>query len=386
MDISIIIVSYNVCALLRQCIASVEEAGRDLAYEIIVVDNNSGDDTAQYFRDKQTPATFIWNKENLGFARANNLGVAIAKGKNILFLNPDTIITRDCLRQCIAHIEATENCGVVGVHMIDGMANYLPESKRSLPGILGSFFYFSGISKFFEHSSYFNAYHSGNIDKNSRSEVQVISGAFMMADAGLIKKVGGFDASYFMYGEDIDLSITIEELGYKNWYLGDVKILHYKGESCIKKDENYYKVFFSAMKLFAKKHNDYLSGKIKSLFIDGTEALFKLKYRISKNSKEEKHLPYHLTSAYCTADEETTLNLFNKKYAFADKLLFYNKVPSNFIPTTVIIYSTALMNYSSIIEQIAKSDSPDSKFIFDAKAGTLIGSNGKAKSAIIYKL
>ena len=387
MQLSIIIVSYNVRALLAQCIASIEAAGKGLEYEIIVVDNNSKDDSFPYFTKKETGVKFIWNKENLGFAKANNLGLLVARGDYILFLNPDTVLTQDSLRQCLDHLTTTPNCGALGVHMIDGVGNYLSESKRFVPGLLASVFYFSGISKLVKNSKFFNAYHAGNIDKNQRSEVPILSGAFMMASVGIMKEAGGFDPRYFMYAEDVDLSMSIEKLGYKNWYLVDVKIVHYKGESSIIKDDTYYQRFFSAMKIFVKKYNGKIAAFLKSLLIDMTHLIFKVKNQLAvKSSEADVFKVHHNVAVFCSSEERELIRLLNQKYGFAKNIIFIEGAATIPGETTAVIYSTTSVSFTNIIDKISNSHSDIASYIFNDSTKTLIGSNGKLAAAIVFTL
>ena len=385
MQLSIIIVSYNVRALLAQCIASIEEAGKKIQYEIIVVDNNSKDDTAEYFSTEKSKTTFIWNKENLGFAKANNLGLSAAKGDHILFLNPDTIISNESLEKTLEHIAQTPNCGAVGVYMTDSAGNYLPESKRFVPSVLSSFFYFSGISKLSSESGFLNSYHAGNIDKHKRSEVPILSGAFMMIKATIVSEIAGFDPRYFMYAEDVDFSMSIEKLGYKNWYLGDIKILHYKGESSKVKNLAYYKAFFGAMKLFTKKYNNKFSAAIKCFFINIVYLMQRWKSTLMASDKiTSSVLPYTLAIAHCTAQERVTLELWNKKIGFAKKILFAEEVAEVLLEIDVVVYSSSITSYSDIIKAIANARHKRAHYILSND--TLIGSNGKDAIAEIFEL
>lgn len=385
MQLSIIIVSYNVRAILAQCLASIKEAGHNLEYEVIVVDNLSLDGTANYFSGGMDKATFIWNKENLGFAKANNLGLSKAKGDYILFLNPDTIVTKDSLEKTIMHIAQTPKCGAVGVYMTDGTGNYLPESKRQVPSTLSSFFYLSGIAKLNKKSRLLNGYHASNIDKYERSEVPILSGAFMMAETKVLKDIGGFDPRYFMYAEDVDLSMSIEKLGYKNWYLGDIKILHYKGESSRTKNFAHYKSFFGAMKIFTQKHNNKFSAAIKCSLINMAYILYLLKSKLnaSKHSHSNK-LPYSSAIAHCTAQEKVTLELWNSKVGFAKEIIFSEDVSNIHPDADVLLYSSSLLCYSNLVNSIANSNKKLPTYILNNNK--LIGSNGKDVAAEVFEL
>jgi len=220
--------------------------------EIIVIDNNSSDDSFSFFQTRFSEVQFIWNKSNVGFARANNQALKIAKGENILFLNPDTIVPEDCFEKCIYFIEKN-NCAL-GIKMLDGSGNFLKESKRAFPSPLTSLFKLSGLAKLFPHSKTFSRYHLGHLNQNENHEVDVLAGAFMMIPKNILDKVGGFDEDFFMYGEDIDLSFRIQKAGFKNFYFSESCILHFKGESTRKGSLNYVKMFYTAMSIFVKKH------------------------------------------------------------------------------------------------------------------------------------
>ncbi|CAN5826662.1 glycosyltransferase family 2 protein [soil metagenome] len=254
LQLSVIIVNYNVKYFLEQCLRSVVSACYNLTVEIIVIDNNSSDGSEQYFNAKFDKVTFIWNKENIGFGRANNLALKLATGDHILFLNPDTIIAEDCLEKCLAIFKNKPSTGALGVKMIDGGGNYLKESKRAFPSPLTSLFKLSGLCALFPHSGLFARYYLGNLDEKMNHEIDVVAGAFMMIPKTVLDNVGAFDEIFFMYGEDVDLSFRIQKAGLKNYYFSGTSIIHFKGESTKKGTLNYIRLFYGAMSLFVKKH------------------------------------------------------------------------------------------------------------------------------------
>lgn len=254
MQLSIIIVNYNVKYFLEQCLCSVIKAIQNVETEIFVVDNNSSDGSATFFKDRFTKVKFIWNKENLGFSKANNIAVKQATGKYILFLNPDTLVPEDCFEKCISFFESHPEAGALGIKMLDGSGNFLKESKRSFPSPITSFYKLSGLARLFPRSKIFSKYHLGNLNENENNEVDVLAGAFMMVPKKIIDSVGSFDEDFFMYGEDIDLSYRIQEAGYKNFYFAKSNILHFKGESTRKGGLNYVRLFYKAMSIFVRKH------------------------------------------------------------------------------------------------------------------------------------
>jgi len=253
MQLSIIIVSYNVKYYLEQCLCSVLAACKKVAAEIIVIDNASGDGSFGYLSTKFPQVVFINNQVNAGFAKANNSALLSAKGKYILYLNPDTILSEDVLINCISFLNDNTGSGAAGVKMLDGNGNFLPESKRSFPSIAASFFKLSGMAALFPHSSFLNKYALGNLDEHEVHEVEVLAGAFLMCSKEILLALNGFDEDFFMFGEDIDLSYRIKKAGYKNYYLGNNTIIHFKGEST-KNDTAYVKNFYEAMQIFVRKH------------------------------------------------------------------------------------------------------------------------------------
>ncbi len=254
MDLSVIIVNYNVKDFLEQCLLSVKQACKNLDVEVFVVDNNSVDASCQMIKQDFSWVHLIENKENTGFAVANNQAIAEAKGRYILLLNPDTLVEEDTFEKVVQFMDKTPDAGGLGVKMIDGNGHFLPESKRALPTPQVAFYKIFGLSRLFPKSKRFGQYHLTYLDKNQTNEVEILSGAFMLLRKSLIDKIGGLDETFFMYGEDIDLSYRVILAGYKNYYFADTTIIHYKGESTKKGSLNYVKTFYNAMIIFAKKH------------------------------------------------------------------------------------------------------------------------------------
>ncbi len=254
MQLSVIIVNYNVKHFLEQCLCSVELAIEGLQAEIIVVDNHSSDHSVEYLAPKFPGPRFIANKENFGFARGCNQGLKESKGDYVLFLNPDTLVPEDCFRECIRFFESHPEAGALGIKMLDGSGKFLKESKRAFPSPMTSLYKLFGLSKLFPRSKTFSRYHLGHLDENESNEVDVLAGAFMMIKKEVLEKVGSFDETFFMYGEDVDLSYRIQKAGYKNYYFAGRSIIHFKGESTRKASMNYVRMFYKAMSIFVRKH------------------------------------------------------------------------------------------------------------------------------------
>lgn len=281
--LSVVIVNYNVRYFLEQCILSVQNATKNMLSEIIVVDNNSKDESCTMLKEKFPEVIVIENKKNVGFSTANNQGVAKAKGKWILILNPDTVLAEDTLIKLQEFTSEKENIGAITVKFIDGSGNFLPESKRGIPTPKVAFGKLFGFPK-----SAKNVYYASHIKENEIGKVPVLCGAFMYVKKDIYQQVNGFDEDYFMYGEDIDLSYKIEKQGYSNCYFGKAKIIHYKGESTVKNKE-YLKRFYGAMEIFYKKHFK-VNVIANSAMLVGIKLLFTIKsLSVKKNNKTVKN-------------------------------------------------------------------------------------------------
>jgi O-antigen biosynthesis protein len=253
MDLSVVIVSFNVRDYLKQCIRSVYKASENIECEIIVVDNNSYDDSCVMV-SKDFPGTvLIRNSSNKGFSAANNQGIKHSKGRYILLLNPDTIVESDTFIKCIGFMDHTPAAGAAGVRMVNGDGCFLPESKRSFPDALTAFFKVFGIYRLLPYSPFFNRYYLSKVDSFQTSPTEVISGAFMFIRREAIVKSGFLDEDYFMYGEDIDLSFRLSKTGYSNYYFPEVQIVHFKGMSTGRNDYKDIKHFYSAMRIYIRK-------------------------------------------------------------------------------------------------------------------------------------
>lgn len=262
-DLSVVIVNYNVVFFLEQCLNSVFAASKNLNVQIFVIDNNSVDGSINMLKEKFSSVVLIENKENVGFSKANNQAIKRADSPYVLLLNPDTVIEEDTFDKCIDFMNSNADCGGLGLRMLDGKGNFLPESKRGFPSPSVAFYKIFGLSYLFPKSQKFGRYHLGFLSEFEVNEVDVLSGAFMLLRKVTLEKVGLLDEQFFMYGEDIDLSYRIKLGGYKNYYFPETKIIHYKGESTKKSSVNYVFVFYKAMILFAKKH---FSNKNANLF------------------------------------------------------------------------------------------------------------------------
>ena len=278
MQVSIIIVNYNVRHFLEQCLHAVYHAIQGLSAEVLVIDNASTDGSLEYLQPLFPQVQFIALQDNLGFAKANNHAAKLAKGQHLLFLNPDTLLAEDSVQKMLALMEAKPQAGALGVRMLDGAGQFLPESKRAFPELIPAFFKLTGFARLFPRSAFFNAYALGHLNENQNHPVDVLAGACMLVRRDLFQQLNGFDEQFFMYGEDIDLSYRIKQAGYQNWYCADTSIIHFKGESTRKGSSNYVQLFYKAMQQFVRKH---YSGSKSALIVQGLQIAIVLRAGIS---------------------------------------------------------------------------------------------------------
>ena len=251
MQLSVVILNYNVRYFLELCVLSVQKTLENVDAEIIVIDNNSQDDSCEMMKQRFPNVKLIENKENSGFPKGNNIGVAAAKGEYICILNPDTVVAEDTFTKVLAFAKKQNNLGIVGVKLIDGTGNFLPESKRGIPTPFVAFTKITGLYKIFPTT--FGKYYAQHLSENETGKVDILVGAFMLMKRDLYNEIGGFDENCFMYSDDIDLSYMALKKGKSNYYFHETSVIHYKGESTVK-DETYMKRFQEAMNFFYKKH------------------------------------------------------------------------------------------------------------------------------------
>lgn len=339
MKLSVIIVNYNVKYFLEQALLSVRKACAGMEAEVFVVDNNSVDDSVQMVRDKFPEVKLIANKDNPGFSIANNQAIRQSKGEYVLLLNPDTVVEEDTFEKCVDFMDARPQAGGLGVKMIDGSGAFLPESKRGFPAPMVAFYKTFGFSRLFPKSKTFNHYHLGYLDQDENHEVEVLAGAFMLLRRSVLDEVGLLDEAFFMYGEDIDLSYRIVQAGYKNYYLADTAIIHYKGESTKKGSLNYVKTFYNAMIIFARKH---FRGEKAWLFIMMLQAAIYFRAGITLVSNIVKSIYWPLLDAGVIFFGMYFLKNFWAQYRFNDPEYYQSSFLYFNVPLYIIIWLTSV--------------------------------------------
>ena len=253
MKLSVVIVNYNVRYYLEQCLLSVEKALCGVSGEVFVVDNASTDDSVSYLKARFPWVRFIENQDNVGFSRANNQAIRESRGEYVLLLNPDTFIGERTLRECIEFMDSNPKAGMCGVSMLKVDGSFAPESRRGVPTPFTSFCKMSGLCIMFPKSRLFGRYYMQYLNKKSINPIDIVSGAFMFIRKEALDCVGLLDETYFMYGEDIDISYRVLKAGYQNYYI-PTNILHYKGESTKKDSLRYINAFYKAMLIFFRTH------------------------------------------------------------------------------------------------------------------------------------
>ncbi|WP_162303807.1 glycosyltransferase family 2 protein [Paracnuella aquatica] len=388
MQLSIIIVSYNVQYFLEQCLHSVRRATAGLEAEVIVVDNASTDGSMEYLQPRFPRVVFLLQKENMGFARACNLGWKNSSGKNVLFLNPDTILAEDTLHVCLNFLGQHPLAGAVGVHMIDGAGVFLKESKRGFPHPMTSLFKLTGLASLFPQSPLFARYYLGHLVENGNHEVDVLAGAFMMIPRGVVQKVGAFDEAFFMYGEDIDLSYRIQKAGFKNYYLAETSIIHFKGESTRKASLDYVRRFYGAMIIFVRKHYQGLGASLLRLALGaaiGASAFLSILGRhLWKKESKKLQPPTGAVAVVGTEDQVRQLAAAFDKTTPVQHL-------ENLAATTpqqaqTLVLCEGVLSFKEIIAAMRRHPKAFRYRIHAAGSGSIVGSDNSSDRGTIINL
>ena len=364
MKLTVVIVNYNVKYYLEQCLYSVERALQGMQGEVYVVDNASSDGSVAYLRRKFPWVYYIENKENYGFSVANNMAIRKARGEYVLLLNPDTIVGENTLKQCVTFMDAHPQVGGLGVRQqrVDG--SMAPESRRGIPTPWTAFCKMSGLGSRFPKSTLFGRYYMQYLPIDRPVEIEVISGACMFIRSEVFKKCGLLDETFFMYGEDVDMSYRILKAGYKNCFL-PATILHYKGESTQKSSYRYAIVFHKAMYIFFKKHFSYnfLLLFVVSLLIYGKAFLTYLKNQFAKKGEKEEVIMEDMRQKKFMLVGKG-YNLQQMQRLMVEHNLYHsvsNGLPQKLDPTAdYIVFDTDAYSFEEILDWF-KHDNPQQK-------------------------
>jgi len=368
LKVSIVIVSYKVPYHLLLCLNSLKSALKNLKSEIIVVDNDSGDNTAGLVYKYHPKVVFIQNEHNVGFSKANNKAIKQAKGEYVCLVNPDTIISETLISSAIQKHESLNKAGILGVRLIDGTGNFLPESKINILTLKVAALKLLGFSK---------SYYNNSLNENEEGVTSTLVGAFMCFKREDYISLEGLDERYFMYGEDIDLSYQFIKAGFQNYYLGSEKMIHFKGESTLR-DEVYFNRFFDSIKLFFKKH--YTNS---TLFIRIISVFFFVAKHFKKTDMDKKER---------TEIDFNSVILFSNDKALRDKLkvLFDQNIQllnlkeseKEKFDKDLIIFDTSVLSFQEIINFMVENRSQDNLFRFTLpQPEVLIGSDSSTSQA-----
>lgn len=229
-DVSIIVVNWNSRELLAQCLGTVFTTPKDLAIEVIVIDNASYDGSEQMVRERFPAVTFIQGRQNLGFARANNVAADHATGRNLLFLNPDTEVVGTAIERMVRFLDATPDAGAVGCKLLNTDGSLQTSCVQAFPTILNQVLDSELLRRMFPRSSLWGI--RAFLDEPAApAVVEALSGACVLVRREAFLAIGHFTEDYFMYAEDIDLCFKLQKAGLSNYYLGDVCVIHHGGQS-----------------------------------------------------------------------------------------------------------------------------------------------------------
>jgi GT2 family glycosyltransferase len=377
MQLSIIILNYNVRYFLELCVLSVQKALENVDGEIIVIDNNSQDDSCAMMKRRFPSVKLIENKENSGFPKGNNIGVAAAQGEYICILNPDTVVAEDTFTKVLAFAKKQKDLGIVGVKLIDGTGNFLPESKRGIPTPFVAFTKITGLYKIFPKT--FGEYYAQHLSENETGKVDILVGAFMLMKRDLYNEIGGFDENCFMYSDDIDLSYMALKKGKSNYYFHETSVIHYKGESTVK-DETYMKRFQEAMNFFYKKHFrvSFLFSVFMKIGIVFFSMVKKFQGKPKPKSSPEKYI-------LVSEDEVLREKLGNKWRTLVERQNITKSFAEN--AKAEIIFDQNQLDFKTIIQAFETNKNKNFTFkIITESSDFVIGSNSSFDRGEVIKI
>ena len=361
--LSVVIVSYKVRAYVEQCLASLLRSLRDIDAEVFVVDNNSHDGTVQLIRSRFPQVKVMDSSHNLGFARANNAAIRQSVGEYVLLLNPDTFVGESTLRECIDFMDSRPQAGMCGVGMLRIDGSFAPESRRGVPTPFVAFCKMSGLGAIFPKSHIFGRYYMQYLNKYAITPIEIVSGAFMFIRRSALDKVGLLDETFFMYGEDIDISYRVLRAGFQNYYI-PTQILHYKGESTKKDSIRYINAFHKAMIIFFKKHFRHYSFLYSSIItlviiLKGLMTYIVQKMRACRTSEVKVHRMKFLivSDGRNLSDMKEIAERHNFRYDIFHSRL--GDMPSTdvlFRDYDYIVFDTSRYPYSAILDFFRHDD------------------------------
>lgn len=245
MDVSVIIVNWNSKDYLKACIESIQGNTSEISYELIVIDGGSFDGSGEMLSKEYPEVSFIQSEKNVGFAKANNIAFAASRGKNVLFLNPDTEVLGPAVQVLHNSLDSIPGAGIVGARLLNSDRSVQATCVRAFPTILNQLLESDVLRKAFPRASLWGAAPLFSGD-TAPSEVDAVSGACLMVRRSVFEEIGSFSEDYFMYSEDIDLCHKAHRFGTKIFYVPTAVAMHHGGGSSSKSSVN---TFSSVMML-----------------------------------------------------------------------------------------------------------------------------------------
>lgn len=399
MDLSIIVVNYNVRYFLHLCLESLQAATQSFDSEIIVVDNASADGSVDMVRSNFPHVRVISNSANVGFGRACNQALEVTNGRFVLFVNPDSLLGESLLTKALAVFEEDDKIGAVGVCLLDGNGEILRESKRSIPTLWSAFTKFSGLSDIFPRTALFNGYYAPELDYNDAGDIDVLPGAFMLIRKRILDEIGGFDPRFFMYAEDVDLSYRIIRAGYRIRYVGSLHVIHFKGESTQKSEQTYTSTFFHSMRLFIQKYKGELYAPSVAWLLDKIVMIiqwikgWRKQFIPVGSARTHSGFPHHLT---ILSGHPHLPGLLKQKLdipsteiipdqGHGDASFYLRYAPSYLLahPHTAVMVDVESMSFDQIVE-LWKLPRRQPIFILDMQHAYVISSRNKEKQGEVH--
>jgi len=294
-EVSIIVVNWNTKDVLRDCLGSVYKQSKDVIFEVIVIDNASGDGSVEMVKKEFPQVTLIENRENKGFAAANNQGIAIAKGRYILLLNSDTIVLENAIRKTVEFADSRPSAAVVGCRVLNPDRT-VQQTCFMFPSVLNMLLSSTYLYKLFPKSKFFGRERMTWWDRSSRREVDIVTGCFMLVRRKGVEQVGMMDEQFFMYGEEADWCYRFKQTGWKVLFTPTAEIIHFGGASSKQRRPEMILQLHGSKLLFLKKHRSrfiyYLACFLVSLFF-----LLRLPYWVARSISPASDRSYYAQTA-----------------------------------------------------------------------------------------
>lgn len=372
MKLSVVILNYNVKPFLKLCLQSVVKATETIHAEIIVIDNASIDGSMDMVAQDFPKVISIINEQNVGFSKANNQAVKVAKGEYICILNPDTVVAEDTFTRALNYAEGLPDLGALGIKLIDGTGHFLPESKRQLPTPKVALKKLLGKNK---------SYYAGYIPESGKDEVDVLVGAFMLMRRECYLAVKGFDEDYFMYGEDIDLSYKLTKAGFKNYYNGSISVIHFKGEST-SRNKVYLERFYGAMSLFYQKH--FSKGSWQNAAVDRVMVLTK---RLKSLQNSEAETIQRISAYVYLGKDDHVVNVVEQLRSKTVMMVNKSELEMLKLKHSQLILDAETLTYKTIIELMERYKGDGNSFRIKPKgAPFILGSDSSDSKGEVLQL